>query len=72
MRADAYDCDLPDSRIALHPLKNRAESKLLVISRDKPRLEDHCFHDFPRLLPRNSLLVRNSQDTDAEAHGRPR
>ena len=49
--------NLPEERIAQHPLAERDGSKLLVY-RDGV-VTDHHFRDLPTELPRNSLLVLN-------------
>lgn len=50
--------DLPDERIALHPLEQRDHSKLLFYNNGQIR--DYHFFDVPDLIPRGSLLVGNN------------
>lgn len=52
-----FDYDLPEERIAFHPLAQRDSSKLLLW--DNNRFFGHRFSDIDKLLPANSLLVEN-------------
>lgn len=52
-----FDYDLPEARIALHPVSPRDASKLLVVGQD--HFEDRIFHDLPDLLNAGDLLVFN-------------
>jgi S-adenosylmethionine:tRNA ribosyltransferase-isomerase len=58
IRIEEYRYDLPDDRIALYPLANRDQSKLLVF-RNSQISQTHFF-DLPDLLPADSLLVWNN------------
>ncbi len=53
-----YDYELPDHRIALHPLQQRDSSKLLVYKEGK--ISETIFSEIDQLLPANSLLVINN------------
>ena len=53
-----YDYNLPDERIALHPLKERDASKLLVYKNGN--IEETIFSSIDTYLPANSLLVFNN------------
>ncbi|MDB5201988.1 MAG: S-adenosylmethionine:tRNA ribosyltransferase-isomerase [Ferruginibacter sp.] len=53
-----YTYDLPDNRIALHPLEERDASRLLVY-RDG-QLQESEFKKLPGFLPERSLLVFNN------------
>lgn len=53
-----YDYQLPDERIARHPLVVRDECKLLLRRHDSV-IEDHVFTDLPSLLPSDSMLIYN-------------
>ena len=57
MNLQDYTYDLPDSRIAKHPLKKRDASKLLYYH--KGEIQHHQFSTIPDLLPAKSLLVFN-------------
>jgi S-adenosylmethionine:tRNA ribosyltransferase-isomerase len=53
-----YSYELPEELIALHPLEDRARSRLLIY-RDGEMRED-VFSELPRYLPANSHLVFNA------------
>ena len=53
-----YDYDLPDSKIAQHPLTERDSSKLLV-ALDESFVDD-CYQNLDQYLPANSLMVLNN------------
>ncbi len=52
-----YHYDLPDHRIALHPVSPRDHARLLTYRQGK--ITHHHFYDLPNLLPSDSLLVFN-------------
>ena len=58
IRIEDYNYELPDERIAKHPLEKRSECKLLVY--DKGDISEHIFKEIPSLLPDNSTLVYNN------------
>ncbi|MDZ4666300.1 MAG: S-adenosylmethionine:tRNA ribosyltransferase-isomerase [bacterium] len=53
-----YTYPLPNEKIAVFPLKQRDQSKLLVYH--KGNINDHQFKELPTLLPSKSLLVFNN------------
>ena len=53
-----FSYDLPQARIAQHPLAQRDQSKLLQYQQSEIR--DHVFTDLPDLLPNNALLLFNN------------
>ncbi|MCC8119421.1 MAG: S-adenosylmethionine:tRNA ribosyltransferase-isomerase [Bacteroidales bacterium] len=55
----AYDYDLPEWRIAKHPLEQREQCKLLRVDGDG-HISEHVFADVPQLLPANSILIYNN------------
>ncbi len=57
INTEDYYYDLPEDRIALHPLANRDQSKLLVCQGSN--LSHHQFTALPQLLPSNSTLFFN-------------
>ncbi|MCM1518842.1 MAG: S-adenosylmethionine:tRNA ribosyltransferase-isomerase [Pseudoflavonifractor sp.] len=59
IRIEQFTYDLPDGRIARHPLERRDECKLLVRQHDG-RIEEHLFAELPGLLPDDSMLVYNN------------
>lgn len=54
-----YDYELPDERIAKHPLTERDRCRLLV-RRANGLIEDRIFDELPTLLPAASMLVYNN------------
>jgi S-adenosylmethionine:tRNA ribosyltransferase-isomerase len=52
-----YQYDLPDERIARHPLEPRDSSKLLIYQ--EGNILHKCFYDLPDYLPSDSFLVFN-------------
>jgi S-adenosylmethionine:tRNA ribosyltransferase-isomerase len=66
-----FDYDLPSSRIAQHPLHDRAASRLLVLDRKTGGTRHLHFHDLPALIPARDLLVINtSRVIPARLHGK--
>lgn len=59
IRIEDYNYDLPDERIASHPLAVRDECKLLVRQKDGS-LSEHIFTELPQLLPADSMLIYNN------------
>lgn len=53
-----YNYDLPDSRIAKFPLKERDHSKLLVYRHGA--VSDDVFYNLPKYLPEGALMVFNN------------
>ena len=53
-----YDYPLPDEKIALFPLSNRDDSKLLVYKLGK--INHQIFKNLPEFLPENGLLIFNN------------
>lgn len=58
MHVSEFDFQLPEERIALRPLAQREDARLLVVEND--RLEDLAIRDLPGLLGPNDLLVLNN------------
>lgn len=58
MRVDAFDFDLPDERIALHPADPRDSARLLQVASDGA-FSDLTAADLPGLLQPGDLLVLN-------------
>ncbi len=54
-----YDYELPESLIAAHPLKNRTDSRMLVVDRETGRLSHHHARDLPSFLKAEDCLVLN-------------
>lgn len=58
IRIAEYDYNLPDERIAKHPLEQRDQSKLLVYKDSK--ITSDFFKNIDSYLPSNSLLILNN------------
>lgn len=58
LRIDNYNYPLPDERIAKHPLSHREQCKVLMYK--DQAIEQHVFHEVPRLLPSDSMLIYNN------------
>jgi S-adenosylmethionine:tRNA ribosyltransferase-isomerase len=59
LRLQDLDYELPDERVAQHPVDPRDASRLLVYRRDADRIDDRVFSDLPGLLRPGDVLVRN-------------
>jgi S-adenosylmethionine:tRNA ribosyltransferase-isomerase len=59
MKTEDFDYDLPQELIAQVPLKNRSESKLLVMDRKTGELEHKHFYDVIDYLNKGDALVIN-------------
>lgn len=60
MDISLFDFELPEELIAQSPMKNRDESRLLVINKDDKTYEDKIFHDIIDYLKPGDVLVRNN------------
>ncbi len=58
IRLEDYQYDLPEARIAQHPLTKRDEAKLLHYQKGK--ITHHQFFELPNLLRNDALLVFNN------------
>ena len=59
LRLDQFTYDLPAHFIAVHPLPERDQSRLLVYRRPENSISHQQFTDLPELVPVGSLLVVN-------------
>ncbi len=57
LKLDDFLYDLPDDKIAKHPLENRSDSKLLFYNQGK--ISHHTFTQISDLVPTDALLVFN-------------
>ena len=57
MKLTDFDFDLPESLIAQHPLKNRSDSKLLVMDKKTGEVEDRHFHNILEYLKEVSFKL---------------
>ena len=55
-----YDYDLPEELIAQTPLKNRSDSKLLLMNKDSGLLKEDIFKNIGNYLNRGDVLVLNN------------
>ena len=60
MRLSDFDYPLPRSAIAQHPLKERDQSRLLVVHRATGELEDRKFFEIPQYFSSRDILVVNN------------
>lgn len=60
MNINDYDYELPKELIAQTPLKNRSESKLLVMDKNTGELEDNVFKNIISYLKPGDCLVLNN------------
>lgn len=59
IRIDEFDYELPDNRIAAHPLAERDRCKLLVRASDGS-ISETRFDRLPQLLPADAMLIYNN------------
>ncbi|OFL48146.1 MULTISPECIES: tRNA preQ1(34) S-adenosylmethionine ribosyltransferase-isomerase QueA [Nosocomiicoccus] len=70
MKLTDFDFHLPESLIAQHPLKNRTDSKLLVLDRETGEMEDRHFYNIIDYLKKDDVLVlNNTRVLPARLHG---
>jgi S-adenosylmethionine:tRNA ribosyltransferase-isomerase len=55
-----YDYLLPEELIAVRPLPNRQDSRMMVLRRDEQRIEHRKFGELPAFLQPDDLLVLNN------------
>jgi S-adenosylmethionine:tRNA ribosyltransferase-isomerase len=61
--------DLPQERIATHPITPRDHSKLMVVHRDSGSIEHAHFHELSRwVTPEDLLLLNNTKVIPARLH----
>lgn len=59
MKTDDFDFDLDESLIAQHPIKNRDESRLMVMDRSSGEISHKKFYDIIDFLNQGDVLVLN-------------
>lgn len=59
MNINEYNYDLPEDKIAQTPLKNRSDSKLLVMDKNTGELEETIFKNITGYLKKGDCLVLN-------------
>ena len=60
MELSEFNYDLPEELIAQVPIKNRDESRLMVLNRENKTIEDKIFKDIIEYLKPGDCLVRNN------------
>lgn len=60
MKLSEFDYELPEELIAQVPIKNRDESRLMVVNRNSKKIEDKIFKDIIDYLEPGDCLVRNN------------
>lgn len=60
MKTSDFDFNLPLDLIAQVPLKNRVESRLMVLNKEKETIEHHRFYEIIDYLKPGDVLVRNN------------
>ena len=59
MNINEYDYNLPDELIAQTPLKNRDDSKLLVLNKNTGKIKHETFKNIINYLNNGDVLVLN-------------
>ncbi len=59
MKLSQFKYDLPEDRIALHPAKNRDESRLMVLHRKSGKIEHRTFKDVKEYFSDNDVMIFN-------------
>lgn len=59
MKVDLFDYDLPEELIAQVPLKNRSDSRLMVLNKETGEIEHSVFKDMKQYLKKGDCLVLN-------------
>ncbi|MFH1049999.1 MAG: S-adenosylmethionine:tRNA ribosyltransferase-isomerase [bacterium] len=59
LNLEDYNYSLPQEKIALFPLEDRAKSKLLLVNKEKQKITHHIFKEISDLLPKNSVIFVN-------------
>lgn len=60
MKVSEFNYDLPKELIAQVPIKNRDESRLMVLNKNKKTIEHKIFRDILNYLKPGDCLVRNN------------
>ena len=60
MKKSDFYYDLPEELIAQVPIKNRDQSRLMVLNRNEKTIEDKIFKDILDYLKPGDCLVRNN------------
>lgn len=60
MNINDYNYELPEKYIAQTPIKNRCESKLMILDKDNGNIEHKNFYDIINYLNKDDVLVLNN------------
>ena len=60
MKTNDFYFDLPEDLIAQVPLKNRDESRLMILNRQEKTIEHNTFKNIIEYLKPGDVLVRNN------------
>lgn len=60
MKTEDFYYDLPEELIAQHPLKNRSDSRLMLLNKDNGEIEHKHFYDIINYLNPGDVLVLNN------------
>lgn len=70
MQVSDFNYDLPKELIAQHPLKNRDESRLMIVNRSNQEIEHKIFKDIVDYLnPGDCLVINNTKVIPARLYG---
>ena len=70
MKVSDFNYNLPKELIAQHPLKNRDESRLMVLNRENQTIEHKTFKDIIDYLePGDCLVINNTKVIPARLYG---
>jgi S-adenosylmethionine:tRNA ribosyltransferase-isomerase len=69
MKVDAFDFELPEERIALHPAEPRDSARMLVVGPGGPLADRHVTDLLELLLPGDVLVVNDTRVLPAELKG---
>ena len=59
MNIEEYNYDLPEKFIAQVPLKNRSDSKLLLLDKENGNIKEEIFKNIINYLEKGDVLVLN-------------
>lgn len=59
MKTSDFNYDLPHELIAQHPIKNRVESRLMVVDKEENKIEHRKFKDIVKYINEGDTLVLN-------------
>ena len=60
MKLSKFKYNLPEELIALHPTKNRDESRLMVLHRETGKIEHRIFKDIVEYFNNEDVMVFNN------------